>query len=56
MITDKQAGIHCSECGHKVVVETKTESEALQKKLSWYNGDPECPECGYSCWYEDYLD
>ena len=56
VITNKQAGVDCSNCGHKVVVETEDEKRALIDSLTWHHGDPECPECGYSCWFEDYLD
>lgn len=56
MLNNGESGIDCGECGHKIVVKTHAESQELQKKLEWQNGDPVCPECGRTCWFEDYLD
>lgn len=56
MLSDGQAGIDCGNCGYKEVVTTNTEKDAMKKRLVWRQGDPVCPECDDSVWFEDYLD
>jgi len=57
MLSDKEAGIDCSECGHKETVDSQDQMEALKQKLEWNDfGDPFCPVCGDTVWFEDYLD
>ena len=56
MIVDEESGIDCINCGFEKVVTTKAESESLKKSLKWTeNGNPQCPECGHSVTYEDYI-
>ena len=56
MLSDGQAGVDCGNCGHKEVVSTGVEKEALKARMVWRQGDPVCQGCSQSVWFEDYID
>lgn len=57
MINDKEAGIHCDECGYEKKVYTPEDSSKLNRSLAWADtGNPICPECGVDADFEDYID
>lgn len=56
MIYDGESGISCQECGYEQKALTKEEEDKLEKKLEWSNGDPICPECTHTAWFESYID
>ena len=57
MITDNEGGISCGNCDHEEIVTTRAASNKLAANLEWTtDGNPVCPECGWSVMFEDYID
>lgn len=56
MLSDGEAGIDCGNCGHKEIASTNAEKEVMKERVVWQQGDPVCPGCNNSVWFEDYLD